>query len=148
MVKYKKCANLCDYEDYYIKQATGKYPQNLIIQRGSNWFTNFAKRYGFPVLKFIGKHIYETGKDIFRDVMEGQDIKTAAKSNVKKGVSRGLQDLSERMNPQSGSGRKRKRSKSKTVKIYKKRKIGKKFKSKKLRRKKTKSIRKDIFGSK
>jgi len=149
MIKYKKCNNICDYDNYYVSQASGKYPQNLVIQRGSNWFTSFAKRYGIPTLKFLGKQVYETGKDLFHDIVEGKDIKHSTKSNIKKGLSRSLKDLSERMTPQSGTGRKRRRTTSK--RRYPKRRktsnINKsKTKSKSKRRRRQKKVKKDIFN--
>ena len=140
MVKFKKCNNFCDYEDIYVSQASGKNPQNLVIQRGSNWFTAFAKRFGIPTLKFLGKQVYETGKDIFHDVIQGKDLKQSTKSNIKKGVSKSLKDLSDRMTPQSGTGSKRnykliKRKFSKRRKISKSKPLNRKSKRRRRQRK-------------
>ena len=92
MTKYKKCNSFCDYDNHYVSQASGKNPQNLVIQRGSNWFTAFAKRFGLPALKFLGNQVYETGKDIFHDVVQGKNLKQSSKTNMKKNISRSLKD--------------------------------------------------------
>jgi len=147
MIKYKKCNNFCDYDDFYVSQASGKNPRTLVIQRGSNWFTAFAKRFGIPTLKFLGKQAYETGKEIFHDVVQGKDLKQSSKANIKKGISRSLKDLSDRMTPQRGASRKRKRHTLKK-RLLKRRKISKskpiKRKSKQHRRRQRKV--KDIFN--
>src|SRR6266852_4224614 len=122
-MRYRKCNNLCDYETYYVNQAIGRGPKTIYVQRGSNWLTSFAKRYAVPALKFIGKHAFETGRDIFRDIIEGRNIKESAKTNLRKGVSRSFKDLSERMTPLTGRSRKRRRKPKVKPKHLKKRKI-------------------------
>ncbi len=146
MKRYKKCDDLCDYETYYVNQAIGRGPRTLYVQRGSNWFTSFARRYAVPALKFIGKHVYETGRDIFHDVLGGKDIKDSAKTNLRKGISRSFKDLSERMAPQTGSSRKRKRRTKVRSKHTKKRRVIRRKGVIKKRRRSRKVIKKDIFN--
>ncbi len=144
--------NFCDYQTYYAKQAGGQldisYYRGAPYQRGYGFFTNLAKRYGIPVLKYLFKQGVQTGKDIWSDVAAGKQFSTAAKSNLRKRVASTFQDLGEKIS-QSGSGmRKRPRLVKKRRKT--KRRVKRKLKSKVKRRVKrkltNKSKRFDIFS--
>jgi hypothetical protein len=156
-MKFKECENYCDYENYYLSQIGGNLSEDLYYnplkqynyQRGSGWFSRFATRYAIPAIKYIGKRALNVGRDIILDIASGKNVRESTKSNFKKGVSESLKELSSKMTPQQGSGKKRKRSKSKTSKnkVYKKRKINLKSSSKRkvIRRRRRRKVKKDIF---
>ena len=152
-MKYKECKNYCDYENYYLSQIGGNLSEDLYYnplkqynyQRGSGWFSRFATRFAIPALKYIGKRALNIGRDIVLDIAAGKNVRESTKSNFKKGVSDSLKDLSNKMTPQTGSGKKRKRSKSQN-KIVKRRRIKSKFSSKrKVIRRRRRKVKKDIF---
>ena len=142
----------CDYNNYYTAQAGGNldisYYRGVPYQRGYGIFTNLAKRYGVPVLKYLLKQGYSAGKDIFNDFREGKNISDSAKIHLKKRAATALKDIGEHIG-QSGSGV---RKKPKLGKRIRHRPNKRKSKSKgkvKSRRKKSKQfnkLNKDIFA--
>lgn len=156
MRKLKKCNNICDYENYYLNQAGGRSDQILIykgrpFQRGSGWFSNFAVRYGVPMLKFIGKQALSAGRDVVQDVLQGKDFKSSVKYNLKKRAGESLKEIGDKIT-QSGSGRKRrklrssKNIKTKKSKLYNSRKHSTKVKRRASKSKKKSKIYQDIFS--
>src|SRR6266700_6762671 len=103
--------NFCDYNDYYTKQAGGKldisFYRGAPYQRGYGFFTNLAKRYGIPMMKYLFKQGFHAGKEILSDVAEGKKFSTAAKSQLRKRAASTLQDLGQKLS-QTGSGRRKK----------------------------------------
>jgi len=151
--------NLCNYNNYYTDQAGGNldilYYKDLPNQRGKGIISTYAKRYGIPVMKYLLKQGFYTGRDILRDVIEGKNVRQSSKSQLKKRTANVFKDLGEKIE-QSGSGLrkkpkivKRKRYQNKSIKRVLKRKVirrvpkSKAKKSKKV--KKSKKINKDIF---
>jgi hypothetical protein len=158
---YKKDFKFINHLDYYKDQYGGNlsftvYRGSRYGQRGAGWFTDLAKKYAYPALKYLAKQAWIGGKDIYQDVSSGQKFSTALKRSAKKRAASALHSLGEKLE-QSGSGLRKK------PRLYKKRRIrrrrSKKVKTKrkrgrKRRRRVTKkrSIRrkknfKDIFHS-
>jgi len=101
--------NLCDYDSFYKDQAGGAldisyYKGNQ--QSGRGIITSFAKRYGFPVIKYLTKHAYQAGKDIISDISTGSKFSTAAKKAGKKRLGSVLTEIGEKL--QSGKGLRKK----------------------------------------
>ena len=149
MTRFKQCKDFCDLDSYYTNQAKGQYESTnnyIPFQRGSNWFSKFASRYGIPALKYIGKQAFHHGREILRDAIEGKDLKTSAKRNLKRGVASTLTKVAEHISPdnQKGSGVKKHRKANK-VKKSKKRKPTKKSTPVRKRKRSIKP-RNDIFS--
>jgi hypothetical protein len=147
--------DICNYNNYYLDQAGGKldisYYRGQPYQRGYGAISTYAKRYGIPVLKYLLKQGFNTGRDIFNDLREGKKFSHSAKLNLKRRAGTILKDLGENIE-QAGSGL---RKKPKLIKKHRKHK--KKINTKQTvkvnrRKKKSKSNKskskkyKDIFG--
>ncbi len=152
--------NICDYDSFYSDQAGGAFDISYYKghpQYGSGIITSFAKRYGYPVIKYLSKHAYQAGKDILSDISSGTKFSTAAKKAGKKRLGTVITDIGQKL--QSGSGVRKKtrliRKKKKVAKnkiVKKKDKSSKKFirrKSKKIKRSRKKNLKNlsksDIF---
>jgi len=151
---FTKCASKCDYIEFHKSQISKQSGKGLDIavyrgvpyQRGYGFFSNFAKRYALPFLKYIGKQAFTAGKDIVADVSQGDTLKSAAKKAMKKRAASALRDVSDKIE-QSGSGKKRRLNKNKSASSKRNSRSKKSVKVKKRRiRKSTKKIRNfDIF---
>lgn len=131
----------CPYMQFYLKQAGGgvdlPYFAGFPGQKGhgiGSFFSGLA-RFVFPFLKqsakYVGKRAMSTGTKIISDVLQGQDLQTAANKRMTETV--------DEMQAQEGSGRKRGRKP--TVKKT----ASKKKKTPVKRRKLTRTVR-DIFA--
>ena len=85
-------------------------------QRGYGLGSLF-KRFGIPILQFLGKRLVKTGVNIGNDYLAGRNFVPAIKDNARQGIrkvaSEGLDEL-KKLVDQSGSGiRKRVTHKSK-----------------------------------
>ena len=142
--------NYCDYDKYFYDQAGGNldisYYSSKPYQRGYGRFSQIARKFGIPAMKYLFKHGIEFGKDLYRDIRAGSDVKTSIDKSMRKRASSALKDLDEKISQsgqsQSGTGlRKKPRYKKANRKIKQKK---RKPKSK-INRRKSKNIR-DIFG--
>lgn len=98
MGRFIRCnREFCDYDSYYVNQAKNRYDNVIPYQRGANWFTSFAKRYAVPAIKYLGKQTYKYGKDFIKDLALGEEVKSAAKTHLKRGASGLLDDLSQKI---------------------------------------------------
>ena len=114
---YRKryCVGDCNFAAYYQNQAGGAL-SDINIFRGVPYQRGYGigsifKRFGIPLLKFLGRNILKTGMAIGADVLANGNIKdivkTRAKQGVKSTVKEGLAKASQ-MVDQVGTGRKRK----------------------------------------
>ena len=126
------CPNDCDFQRYYQSQA-GSGLSNIRIYKGFPYQRGYGigtvmKRFGIPLLEFLGKHLLSTGMSIGSDILAKKNIRDSVRQRLKDGsksaVKDGLSKLSTLVD-QAGSGRK----------VYKRRKITK-----------TKIKKRDIFG--
>jgi hypothetical protein len=126
-------------EEYYVNQAgTGlPYFEGSRFQKGfGSFFGRFIKGGFIPMLKYIGRKVFDSGYNITKDVVMGESIKDSAKKNIKNTVGEIAGDIFDKVT-QKGKGRKRKCRK------YKRRKILQRAKSiKRIKTKKRKSLRK------
>jgi len=151
----KLCGSVCDYESYYLVQAgKGKsqieYYKGVPFQRGYNIFLKYGQRYGIPVLKYLAKTIFNTGQDIVKDIVSGEDPKSAVIKNLKQKASETLQNLAQKID-QSGSGKRKRKCSNKRKKcINSVKKLKKSPKRKPSEKKSLKRVRKtrDIFNIK
>lgn len=137
-IKKPYCIGQCDFISYYKNQAGSGF-NNVTLYRGAPFQRGYGlgatiSKYGIPILRFIGKHVYNIGKDIISDIQRTQtDPKEIIKTRLKSGGKSFIKDaLTADSIDQVGSGRKRKR--------HSKGKRGKKTKNKRKR--------KDIFDIK
>ena len=132
--------NYIDYDSYYLDQVGGYIdPYVGPYQRGSGRFTNLARRYGLPVLRYLLKH----GKVI------GKEALTGLKSGAHQAVQKTLRDFEESfMAPYQGSEgsglRKKPHLLKKKKKVSKKTKPGKSSKKKDFQIPKRKFIKSKI----
>lgn len=92
------------------------------IQRGYGLGSLFGSlaRAVLPIFKqgakTVGKAAVRTGFDIAKDVLAGQNLKTAAKNRARETgtrmVNKAVKSIQSRVNPQTGGGLKRKRKQS------------------------------------
>lgn len=136
------CGCDSDFTSHYRDQA-GKGYSDIPIYRGQPYqrgygLGSFFKRIGIPILKFLGKHLLQTGVNIGQDILDKKDFKDSLKKRGKEGARATARETLNKLNTildQSGSGI-RKRGKRK--KVTKKKKINKP-------KKKIKRLKKDIF---
>lgn len=76
------------------------------------WVVPILKENAMPVIKNLGKETLKGAINVATDALDGQDIKSSAKSNLKKS----LQNIS----TQYGNGKKRKKRVFKETKTFKK----------------------------
>lgn len=134
------------YDIYYLSQASqqnqlgnGLDNEQLSFYRGKpfqrgfgNIFTRFGKAYGIPLLKYVGKKLFNYGLDVANDIKSGENLKESMKKNIKRTANEALEDIKSKI--QEGKSRKVR---------YKRRRILKKNQSKKKRSpKKVKKIKK------
>lgn len=140
----------CDYCALFSHQRGSGLPiyQGLPHQRGYGIFTNLFKRFGVPLLKYLGKKAFITGRNIGEDIIvNNADPKHAIKAHLSKAAKTvGFDTLSEASKrlAQTGSGRRRRRTtRRKTSKTKAKRKTTKRKRTVKKRtiRKKSKRSR-------
>jgi len=137
----------CDYNQYYLDQAGGKLDISYYsapYQRGHGVFSNLAKRYALPALKYLFQHGIKLGRDLFSDLSEGKDVKESLKTGLKRRAAEGLKDFGEKVADKlSGSGLRKKPR----LNIKRKSKSKRKIKSKTKRNKKSSNQRsRDIFN--
>lgn len=108
----------CDYNSYFIDQAGGNldiaYYRAFPYQRGYGRFSQLFKKFGIPAGKYLFKHIFEMGKNVFGDIQEGKDLKESLKSNLRKQTASAVHDLGDKIRSQTGSGLRRKPRSRKT----------------------------------
>jgi hypothetical protein len=155
---YRKDIQFINHSDFYKDQYGGKlgftvYRGSQYSQRGAGWFTDLAKKYAYPALKYLAKQAWIGGKDIYEDVSSGKKFSTAMKRSAKKRAASALHSLGEKLE-QSASGlrkkprlyKKRRRIRKRVIKRVKsKRKRSKKRSIKKRRIRRKKKNYKDIF---
>ena len=133
----------CDKKLYYKNQALKggaldiKRFSTLRRQKGYGVFSNIAKRFAIPIIKFLGKEALKGGTNILSEIIPGISL---AKKNLKRKAVSSLRTLGDTIE-QSGIGRKKRR------KISTKRKLkgsGRPKKSKKSK-KTNKITQRDIF---
>ena len=129
-------------DEYYINQAGNGLSvfQGSPYQRGYGWFGRLIKGLNvLPILKYIGKKVFEGGVNISKDIMSGESIKDSAKQQLKTTTSDIVGDIFDKI-AQKGKGNKRRR---RTLKFKnKRRKIGKRARKSKVYKKKPKQKRK------
>jgi hypothetical protein len=125
---------MVDYTDYYVNQAGNGLPgfSGPRFQKGYGFFS-MLKRWGVPLLKYIGKSALQTGVNIGSDILDGKQVRESAKKQL---VSTGRSMASDavaraRKYVQTGTGKKRRKQKYSKKKRTKKGAIGKKGKGKK-----------------
>lgn len=125
-MKRTYCPNDCDYLKYYSNQA-GSGLSDIRIFRGfpyqrGNGIGSIVRRFGVPLLQFLGKHLLSTGMSIGSDILASKkpDIKQHIKVGAKSAAKEGLNKLSNLVD-QVGSGRKKaSNKKTQRKKVYKK----------------------------
>lgn len=72
------------YDMYTSQKGSGlAYYQGMRYQKGHGFFGRIFKSTLLPILKYFGKQALDTGADIVKDSLSGQDIKTSVKRRVK-----------------------------------------------------------------
>ena len=73
MNNYRKphCIGDCDFKSYYVNQAGSGF-NNVSLYRGTPFqrgygFSSFISKYEIPVVKFLGRHLFNVGKEIVND---------------------------------------------------------------------------------
>ena len=171
-----KLQHSCPHTSYYCSQAGhglmigGNFDPGFNVfrgtpyQRGYGIFGNVIKRYGIPLLHYLGPRLYRTGKDIASDIyLRNRNPRDAFKDRLKESGRVILKDALDKASstltsPQFGSGipyglyrakRKRKSTKkhsNKRRKVIKKRSSNKKKpKVRRVQRKKIQKIRRTLF---
>lgn len=132
MLRKKHCYGDCDFKSYYLNQAGRGFDDIRIFQghpyqRGYGLGSLF-KRYGIPLVKFLGKHLFNTGVSIGTDILLNDKPydKETVKNHLKQGLRDAAKDGLTRVS-QHGTGRKR-------------------YKKKAYKQRKTKKSKKDIFN--
>jgi len=95
-------------DQYFINQAgdgIGFYRGRLYQQRGRGWFGRIFSGTVLPFLRYLGNHALSSGADVVKDVVAGDNIKTAVKRRARGTVSKMLGDAVGKL--QSGTGIKR-----------------------------------------
>lgn len=136
-MRRKYCPNDCDFRKYYLKQAGSglsdiRIYKSFPYQRGQG-LGSVIKRFGVPLMEFLGKHLLSTGMAVGSDVLANHDLKSSLKRRIKEGTryaaKDGIMKISN-MIDQVGTGKK---------KVYKGTKIRRKTTQRKVRKK-------DIFS--
>lgn len=151
---------MASYDEYYLNQAGGKLPvfQGTKFQRGHGFFGRLFKFF-LPIVKsalpVVGKHALSTGLSIGKDLIEGEKFSNTARKRLKETGANILDEISQKFNKQSGSGKKRKKRKRKmpffrkpliTKKKILKKKNKRKRKRKNSNKKNLKSIKRKFLG--
>ena len=140
-----------DFENYYSKQAKETIPvfRASPYQRGSGfgsvfkrlfrWIVPIIKEHALPVVKSVGKEALKTAVNIANDTLDGKDLKTSAKDQVKTSLNN--------FSNQFGNGKSKGKKKKKKKVVFKKLRLKKKssllFKSNKSPSNKKRKL--DIF---
>ena len=134
-MKKQYCSHECDFKHYYCEQA-GKginVYSGVPYQRGYGFWGDNFKRYGTPVLKYLGKHAFNTGRNVANDVFgQNETFKESLKKRMKESGKVAGRDILEKVTNrinQGGTG-KRKVKRRKPI-------------NKSIKRRKT--VHKDIF---
>jgi hypothetical protein len=106
-----------DFSKHYQHQAGSGF-SDLTVFKGQPYQRGYGlgsvfKRFGIPILKFLGKQLFKTGVNVGNDILSGSDVRASFKAHGRKGLrtaaKEGLGKLSELVD-QTGAGiRKRKR---------------------------------------
>ena len=87
-----------DFDSYYVTQAKNNLPvfRGATYQRGYGfgnvfrrffrWVVPILKENAMPVIKNLGKETLKGAINVATDALDGQDIKSSAKSNLKKSL--------------------------------------------------------------
>ena len=117
MNRKKYCACDSDFTQHYQQQA-GNGLSDIAVFRGQPYQRGYGlgsvfRRFGIPILKFLGKQLVKTGVNVGNDYLAGNNIRASIKSQGKKGIRTAAKEGLDRLNQlvdQTGSGiRKRKR---------------------------------------
>lgn len=105
------CPNDCDYQRYYLHQAGGGF-SDIKIFRGSPYQRGYGigtivKRFGIPLIQFLGKHLLSTGMSIGSDLLANRrpNVKKELIKGTKAAAKEGLTKLSSAID-QVGTGKK------------------------------------------
>lgn len=120
------CSCDSDFSHHYQQQAGGL--SDITVFRGQPYqrgygFGSVFRRFGIPILKFLGKQLVKTGINIGNDYLQGNNLRASFKTHGKQGIrssaKEGLKKLNELLD-QSGTGiRKRSVKQKKTLKRLK-----------------------------
>jgi hypothetical protein len=130
LIKMRKpyCTGHCNFRSYYHDQA-GSGQGIINVYRGAPYqrghgFGSFFKRFGIPLLSYLGKRVFKVGRDVAQDVFAGnQQPKEAIKRRLKEhGKDLGLDVLEKAKEKlsQLGTGRKRRKTTSSKRVVFKK----------------------------
>lgn len=130
-----------DFEKYYSDQAREKIPvfRGSPYQRGAGfgsvfrrifrWIVPIIKEHALPVVKSVGKEALKTAVNIATDTLDGKDLKTSARDQVKKSLNKFSNQIGsgkrtlKRVFKKQGSKRKSSLVKKNNKKPHKKRKL-------------------------
>jgi len=116
------------YERYYLSQAGNGLAgfQGVRYQKGKRFFGRLLSGAVYPLLRFLGENVLNTGVNMANDLLQSDYFSTSnLKTLAKKNMSKGAEDiLSAAVSKLQGRGRKRKRKsiKGRRKKVVKKRK--------------------------
>lgn len=120
-MKRAYCSKDCDYQRYYLNQAGGGF-SDIKIFRGSPYQRGYgigtiARRFGIPLLRFLGKHLLSTGMSIGSELLADRrpNVKKELIKGTKNAAKDGLNKLSS-MVDQVGTGRKLYKKEKKKIK--------------------------------
>lgn len=74
-----------DYNRYYLDQAgngLAKF-QGYRFQKGHGFFGRLIKSFAKPLLGYLGKHVFKTGRNIVDDVLSGKNIKESGRARLR-----------------------------------------------------------------
>ena len=106
-----------EFQDYYAKQAKENTPVfrgasfqkgygfGSVFKRFFKWVLPIIKQNALPIMKTVGKEALKGAVNIANDALDGQDLETSAKSQLKNS----LNNLSD----QYGNGKKKKKKSKK-----------------------------------
>jgi hypothetical protein len=121
-MKKQYCSGECDFQHYYCDQGGNglEYYTGFPHQRGYGFWGKAFSRFGIPILKYLGKQAFETGRNVALDVVDKKDsFKGALKQRLKESgkqagldaINKGLPKIVEEVQrklAQAGTGKKRK----------------------------------------
>lgn len=90
-MKKKHCLGDCNFRSYYQNQAGQGY-SDINVFRGSPYQRGYGigslfKRFGIPIVKFLGKHLLRTGMQVGSDVLTDNLNKQTLKKRLKEGAT-------------------------------------------------------------
>ena len=114
MSRKKYCIGECDFSRYYTQQA-GRGYSDITIYRGHPYqrgygFASVFKRFGIPLVKFLGNHLLNAGLAIGSDIVQNKPINASTlkrkfSETAKAAAKDGLARISDKID-QIGNGRK------------------------------------------